>query len=222
MAIFNVVEKFVSINGEGQHAGELAVFIRLRGCNLNCSYCDTRWACTADAPATDMTEDEIVEYVLKTGITRVTLTGGEPLIAKDVMVLLKRFSMEKSIKVEIETNGSVSIKDFSKISNAPAFTLDYKLAGSGMEEKMDVCNFDYLTSKDTVKFVCSSVAELDRVIEITDKYNLSQKCTVLISPVFGLIEPSDMVDYLIANKRNDIRLQLQLHKFIWDPNKRGV
>ncbi len=222
MAIFNVVEKFVSINGEGQHAGELAVFIRLRKCNLACSYCDTRWACTDDAAAVEMTEDEIVQYVNSTGVTRVTLTGGEPLIAPDIEILLKRFAREKEIKVEIETNGSVSIAPFANIDNPPAFTLDYKLAGSGMEEKMDVSNFKYLTQKDTVKFVCSDVSELDRVVEITDKYDLSKKATVLISPVFGRIEPADMVDYLIEHKRNDIRLQLQLHKFIWDPNKRGV
>ena len=77
MAVFNVVEKFVSINGEGQHAGELAVFIRLRGCNLSCSYCDTRWACTDGADAEAMSEDEIISYVKSTGVRRVTLTGGE-------------------------------------------------------------------------------------------------------------------------------------------------
>jgi len=222
MASFNVVEKFVSINGEGQHAGELAVFIRLRGCNLNCSYCDTRWACTDDALAQDMTEDELVEYVRTTGVKRVTLTGGEPLLAKDVGVLLKRFSKEEDIKVEIETNGSINIGPFVNIPNPPAFTLDYKLAGSGMEGKMDLSNFEYLTSKDTVKFVCSAVEELKKVEEITDRYSLSSKCQVLISPVFGRIKPADMVDYLIEHKRNDIRLQLQLHKFIWDPDKRGV
>ena len=222
MAVFHVVEKFVSINGEGQHAGELAVFIRLRGCNLSCSYCDTRWACTDVAETTDMTEDEIVTYVKETGVRRVTLTGGEPLLAKDISLLLEAFSREKNILVEIETNGSVFIGDFAKIDNPPTFTLDYKLAGSGMEDKMELSNFKFLQKKDTVKFVCSDVTELDRVCEIVDKYCLSEKCTVLISPVFGRIEPADMVDYLIEHKRNDIRLQLQLHKFIWDPNKRGV
>ncbi len=222
MAVFNVVEKFNSINGEGQHAGELAVFIRLRGCNLSCSYCDTRWACTDDAKVEKMTEEELVKYVDSTGIKRVTLTGGEPLLAKDIEVLLSAFSKKEDLSVEIETNGSIPIEAFSKLENAPAFTLDYKLAGSGMEDKMCVANFGYLTKKDTVKFVTSSVDELDRVCEVVDKYELSKKCTVLISPVFGRIEPSDMVEYMMAKKRNDIRLQLQLHKFIWDPNKRGV
>lgn len=222
MAIFHVVEKFVSINGEGQSAGALAVFIRLRGCNLSCSFCDTRWACTDDAPSEEMTEQEIINYVKSTGVTRVTLTGGEPLLAKDIKILLEAFAACKEIKLEIETNGSISIQDFAEIANPPAFTLDYKLAGSGMESHMDLSNFAYLKEKDTVKFVCSNVSELDRVCEVVDTYHISEKCRVLISPVFGSIEPSDMVDYLIKHHRNDIRLQLQLHKFIWDPNKRGV
>lgn len=222
MAVFHVVEKFVSINGEGQHAGELAVFIRLRGCNLKCSYCDTRWACTEDAKAEEMTEAEIVSYVISTGVKRVTLTGGEPLLADNAIDLLEAFAAHKDIFVEIETNGSVDIHPFAEIDNPPAFTLDYKLKGSGMENRMLTDNFKYLSSKDTVKFVCSDVSELDRVCEIIDKYRISDKCTALISPVFGRIEPADMVDYLIEHKRNDIRLQLQLHKFIWNPNKRGV
>ena len=222
MSVFNVVEKFVSINGEGQHAGELAVFIRLRGCNLSCSYCDTRWACTADAPAEEMTETQIVDYVISTGVKRVTLTGGEPLLSPHVIDLLKAFAANPDILVEIETNGSVDIYPFAAIENPPAFTLDYKLVGSGMEDKMLLSNFDVLTAKDTVKFVCSDVSELDKVCDIVDDYRISDKCTCLISPVFGRIEPADMVDYLIDHKRNDIRLQLQLHKFIWDPNKRGV
>ncbi len=222
MAIFDVVEKFVSINGEGQHAGELAVFIRLRGCNLSCSYCDTRWACSSSASALEMTEDEIVSYVRGTGIRRVTLTGGEPLISDKIDVLLKRFAVEKDIEVEIETNGSVLIAPFVNIDKRPAFTLDYKIEGSGMEEFMDTSNYDYLEKQDTVKFVVSDIGEMDKVTEIVDKYGLSDKCTCLVSPVFGAVEPADMVSYMIDHKRNDLRLQLQLHKFIWDPDKRGV
>lgn len=222
MTVFNVVEKFVSINGEGQHAGELAVFIRLRGCNLNCSYCDTRWACTTDAKAQEMTADEIIDYIESTGVNRVTLTGGEPLMAPNIIDLLKAFASHKELKIEIETNGSIDIKEFAQIENPPAFTLDYKLKGSKMEDKMLLSNFEYLSPKDTVKFVCSDINELDRVCEIVDKYRICDKATALISPVFGRIQPADMVDYMISHKRNDIRLQLQLHKFIWDPNKRGV
>ena len=170
----------------------------------------------------DMTEEEIINYIKSTGVKRVTVTGGEPLMAEDISVLLKALSNQPELKIEIETNGSINIKAFAAITNPPAFTLDYKLKGSGMEDKMLTDNFKFLTAKDTVKFVCSDVFELERVCEIVDKYCISDKCTALISPVFGRIEPADMVDYMISHNRNDIRLQLQLHKFIWDLNKRGV
>ena len=173
-------------------------------------------------PKYKLLADKIIEYIKSTGVRRVTITGGEPLKARDIKDLLRALAAEHKLQVEIETNGSVSILEFAAIHNAPAFTLDYKLPGSGMEDKMDLSNFTFLQPKDTVKFVVSEVSELDRVCSLVDTYGLSDKCTVLISPVFGRIEPADMVDYLIEHKRNDIRLQLQLHKFIWDPNKRGV
>ena len=90
--MYNVVEKFVSINGESKFAGQLAVFIRFRGCNLNCVYCDTKWANTADAPAEQMTKEEIYDYIKSTGVRNVTLTGGEPLLQKGIQELLEYFS----------------------------------------------------------------------------------------------------------------------------------
>ena len=106
---FKVVEIFESINGEGMRAGELAVFVRMKGCNLSCNYCDTMWANEADCEFEEMTADRIVERVKKSGIKNVTLTGGEPLLQKDADKLLKLFSDEKDIRVEIETNGSVNL-----------------------------------------------------------------------------------------------------------------
>ncbi len=219
--IFRVAEKFVSINGEGQKAGQPAVFIRLAGCNLHCSYCDTRWANSADAPHTDMTEDEIADYITGTGITNVTLTGGEPLIAENIGVLLERLSRE-DISVEIETNGSADISVCESISPRPSVTLDYKLPDSGMEKYMRTENYRYLRNTDTVKFVAGSENDLVRALEIMEKYGLREKCRVYISPVFGRIEPSEIVDFMLAHRLNGVNLQLQLHKFIWDPEKKGV
>ena len=108
--MYNVVEKFVSINGESKFAGQLAVFIRFRGCNLNCVYCDTKWANTADAPAEQMTKEEIYDYIKSTGVRNVTLTGGEPLLQKGIQELLEYLAKDKNIRIEIETNGSVDIK----------------------------------------------------------------------------------------------------------------
>ena len=99
--MYNVVEKFVSINGESKFAGQLAVFIRFRGCNLNCVYCDTKWANTADAPAEQMTKEEIYDYIKSTGVRNVTLTGGEPLLQKCIQELLEYLAKDKDIRIEI-------------------------------------------------------------------------------------------------------------------------
>ncbi|MGN1304182.1 MAG: putative 7-carboxy-7-deazaguanine synthase QueE [Oscillospiraceae bacterium] len=222
MAEFKVVEKFVSINGEGQRAGQLAVFIRFKGCNLNCDYCDTKWANEPSAPFEAMDENEIYDYIKSTGVKNVTLTGGEPLLCDNIEILLKRLACDKALNVEIETNGSVLIEPFASIDKRPSFTLDYKLAGSKMEQFMKTENYKHLQKNDTVKFVVSSTSDLERAVEIIREYELDKKCGVYLSAVFGRIEPADIVEFMIKHRLNDINLQLQMHKFIWDPNKRGV
>lgn len=218
---FKVVEIFESINGEGMRAGELAVFVRMKGCNLSCNYCDTMWANEADCEFEEMTADRIVERVKKSGIKNVTLTGGEPLLQKDADKLLKLFSDEKDIRVEIETNGSVNLSPFLKYENT-SFTMDYKLPESDMEKYMDLENFKILRKKDTLKFVASSVNDLKKAKDIIEKYDLIDRVNIIFSPVFGKIELTDIVDFLKDNKLNDVRMQLQMHKFIWSPDERGV
>ena len=222
MSQYKVVEKFVSINGEGVFAGQLAVFIRFQGCNLNCSYCDTAWANKENTPFTIMTEDQIYHYIKETGIKNVTLTGGEPLLNPEMMQLLQVLSEDSELHVEIETNGSIDLSVFTQISNPPTFTMDYKLPGSFMESKMLISNFHLLTKKDTVKFVVGDIEDLDCAREIITRYQLISKCHVYISTVFGKIGLDEVVDYMIKNTMNGITLQLQMHKIIWDPNKRGV
>lgn len=215
-----VAEKFVSINGEGQRAGELAVFIRFTGCNLRCSYCDTKWANEEDCPYEEMSPDEIYSYILSTGVKNVTLTGGEPLLHKGIYELVNILCKDNKINVEIETNGSVDIKKFKEINNPPSITLDYKTSASGMEDKMLMSNYEYLDEKDTVKFVSGTVEDLKTAKYIIDNY---VKCAkAYISPVFGMIEPKNIVDFMIENNMNNARLQLQLHKFIWEPDMKGV
>ena len=218
---FKVVEIFESINGEGMRAGELAVFVRMKGCNLSCNYCDTMWANEADCEFEEMTADRIVERVKKSGIKNVTLTGGEPLLQKDADKLLKLFSDEKDIRVEIETNGSVNLSPFLKYENT-SFTMDYKLPESDMEKYMDLENLKILRKKDTLKFVASSVNDLKKAKDIIEKYDLIDRVNIIFSPVFGKIELTDIVDFLKDNKLNDVRMQLQMHKFIWAPDERGV
>ncbi len=222
MAEFKVAEIFTSINGEGTKAGQTAVFVRFTGCNLNCSYCDTKWANEPDAEYTLMTDKEILSRIKETGIKNVTLTGGEPLLREGIYELLEEISKDGFLQSEIETNGSIDLKPFCDIENRPSFTMDYKLPSSGMEKHMCLENFEILEKKDTVKFVSGSSKDLEKALEIIRKYNLSQRCHVYISPVFGNIEPAEIVDFMVENKLNDVNLQLQLHKFIWDPNMRGV
>lgn len=222
MAEFKVAEIFTSINGEGTKAGQTAVFVRFTGCNLNCSYCDTKWANEPNAEYKLMTDGEILSRIKETGIKNVTLTGGEPLLREGIHELLEEIAKDGFLQAEIETNGSIDLKPFCDIENRPSFTMDYKLPLSGMEKHMCLENFEILEKKDTVKFVSGSIEDLKKALEIIRKYDLSRRCHVYISPVFGSIEPAKIVDFMVENKLNDVNLQLQLHKFIWDPNMRGV
>lgn len=222
MGKYKVVEKFVSINGEAQCAGELACFIRFAGCNLNCSYCDTSWANEASAPYEILSEEEIYEYIKDTGVSNVTLTGGEPLIQENMARLIKLLSKDKALRIEIETNGAVSLEKFAGIGDNVTFTLDYKLPGSGMEAKMVLDNYKLLSSRDTVKFVVSDKNDLDVAKNIIEQYNLADRVSVYLSSAFCKISPKDIVEYMIDNRMNKIKLQLQMHKYIWEPDRKGV
>ena len=136
MANYKVVEIFSSINGEGVRAGQLAVFVRMQGCNLNCTYCDTKWANEEDCRFHWTSTEEILDVVRLMRVKNVTITGGEPLLQENIMELLQALSEEPELRVEIETNGSVPLKPFAEMKNPPSFTMDYKLPGSEMEDKM--------------------------------------------------------------------------------------
>ncbi len=222
MAKYKVVEKFISINGESKAAGELACFIRFGGCNLCCSYCDTKWANKEDACYEEMTGEAIYDYVKATGLNNVTLTGGEPLLQENIGELIRHLSSDKSIRVEIETNGSISIRKYLHFAENVTFTLDYKLPGSGMDKYMCMENYEILRPVDTVKFVVSDRTDLDVAKEIIEKYKLTDRVTVYLSSAFSQIEPADIVDYMIDNKMNKVKLQLQMHKYIWEPDRKGV
>lgn len=221
MSLYKVAEKFVSINGEGPRAGELAVFLRFCGCNLNCGYCDTRWANTSDVKHELASAEELVAYVKSTGVKNVTLTGGEPLLQADIARLIKLLGASGA-EVEIETNGSVPLQNIVSLSPRPAVTADYKLPSSGMEKHMLPENFSYLTLRDAVKFVVGDKRDLLRAEEIINQYGLTDKCRVYFSPVFRKIEPVEITEFMKERKLNGVRLQLQLHKIIWNPDMRGV
>ena len=228
---YKVVEHFVSINGEGTHAGQLAMFIRFQGCNLKCDYCDTKWANEADASFEWKTADELLQLVEETRVDNITLTGGEPLLQKQIEVLIAEL-LEHGKRVEIETNGTLAVQavreavqkqltDKQWMENL-VFTLDYKLGSSGMEAQMNMDNYAKLQAHDTVKFVSGSRDDLVRAKEIIDQYGLVGKCHIYLSPVYGQIEPAEMVEFMKEYQMNGVNLQLQLHKFIWNPEERGV
>ena len=225
---FRVVEHFISINGEGRRAGQLAYFIRFAGCNLKCEYCDTMWANEPDVKCENYTEELLYEMITGAGIKNITLTGGEPLLQPGMKELLEVLRTTRDLNIEIETNGSVDIEQFFSeqeefIEDNVSFTLDYKTSASGMEDRMCLHNYEVVRSNDTVKFVVGSIDDLDTARQVIERYHLIEKgCRIYISPCFGKIEPSEIVDYMVEHKLNDINVQLQLHKYIWDPNMRGV
>jgi 7-carboxy-7-deazaguanine synthase len=223
-----LAESFISINGEGVRAGELALFLRFTGCNLSCSYCDTRWANEAGCRYEEKSVEELVGYVSSSVIKNVTLTGGEPMLQRELPDLVEGLLGLQGTRVEIETNGAVPLDKVARLrsiegtSGRLSFTMDYKLPSSGCEADMLTDNFRLLGQEDTVKFVSGSRDDLERAADIISEYDLTKRCHVYISPVFGKIDPQVIVDFMKEKKMNDVRLQLQLHKLIWEPDRRGV
>lgn len=222
MAEYHVAETFLSINGEGLRAGQLAFFIRFTGCNLTCGYCDTQWANSPGAAYTPMTAEQLYALVKESGARNVTVTGGEPLLQEDIYGLLALLCRDPQLSVEVETNGSLPLKPFWDIPDRPAFTMDYKLPYSGMEPSMYPENLSLLGRQDTVKFVCGSHEDLRRARQLILDYQLTNTTNVHLSPVFGSLEPAEIVEFMKTHHMNDVTLQPQLHKFIWDPEQRGV
>ncbi|MBR3447667.1 MAG: putative 7-carboxy-7-deazaguanine synthase QueE [Oscillospiraceae bacterium] len=217
---YKLAEHFISINGEGQCAGELALFLRFAGCNLRCDWCDTAWACGKDAPHTVVSLSDlakIAEDAAADGVRNVTLTGGEPLLQENIRTVMEQLC-GMGLRVEIETNGAVPLEPF--IGCGAVFTMDYKLPSSNMERFMQTENFALLHPQDTVKFVCGSKEDVLRAKEIAAQYK--PECPLYLSPVFGRIEPAEIVEIMKSERMGNFRLQLQLHKFIWDPMARGV
>ena len=218
--MYKVNEIFLSIDGEGYRTGLPVVFIRLYGCNLNCSYCDTRYSCEQQEYK-EMSLYDILVEVLSYGVPRVTLTGGEPLIHPGVKDLITSL-VANDIEVNIETNGAVDLDEFIefKYNSKVIFTMDYKCKSSGMEEKMILSNLVFLQPKDVIKFVVSNYNEMEEMEYILEASKC--KAQVYVSPVFGAIEPKELVEYVLENKLNNVKVQVQLHKIIWEPTKRGV
>jgi 7-carboxy-7-deazaguanine synthase len=209
-----VCEIFASIQGESTYAGLPCVFVRLTGCNLKCLYCDTKYAYDEGR---EMAEDEILAEVRSYGLEFVEITGGEPLLQHDVLTLISRL-IDLGFKVLIETNGSVNISD---VDGRATIIMDVKTPGSGMSETLHTTNFEQLKLIDELKFVITSRADYEWAKGFVTKFGLHEKCRVLFSPAFGMIQPSDLSAWILQDKLS-VRLNLQLHKYIYHPDQRGV
>jgi len=212
--MLKVNEIYNSIQGESSKAGLPCVFVRLTYCNLRCVYCDTSYAFY---DGKDYSIDEIIKEVKKFGCNLVEITGGEPLVQDETSELMGRLC-DEGYQVMLETGGSLPIE---KIDDRVIIIMDLKCPSSGMSKKNYYENINYLKSIDEVKFVIGNREDYEWSKEIVNKYNLTGICTILFSVVFGQLEPLTLVGWILEDKLN-VRFQLQMHKFIWDPAAKGV
>lgn len=213
-----VNEMFYSIQGEGTRAGLPCVFIRLQGCKLRCTWCDTPYALDRRDPAITMTLDDIERAIAGYGCSFVEFTGGEPL-EQDAVVPFMAHLCDMGYTVAVETGGHV---DITSIDPRVIRIIDVKCPDSRMDSLNRWQNLDDLRSTDEVKFVIASRADYEYARSVIAQYNLTQRCSaVLMSCVFGALEFVDLVTWILEDHL-PVRFQLQLHKFVWSPNARGV
>ncbi len=232
-----VCEIFKSIEGEGIRMGQAAAFVRLHGCNLRCSYCDSMYA-VEGSDFWFMNVGEVLaaveEYRAESGVKCVTLTGGEPLIHSGVEDLLTALS-EAGFEVNVETNGTVPCK-----WRLPGlfYTMDWKCKSSGMSDRMKMENIETLGENDVLKFVVGSVedlqetenvvAQLSQIVERSLQKSASEPSNmphIFVSPVWGKLTNEEIVNWMLSSRvmtQNNARFQVQLHKIVWDPDLRGV
>lgn len=211
----NLIELFHSIQGESSLTGIPTTFIRLASCNLRCSWCDTPYSF---GRGITQSISEIVEKVKEGGLSYVCITGGEPLLQNNVHLLMKILA-DEGYQLSLETGGSLPIQN---VDPRVRIILDIKCPGSGMSEKNDWSNLDCLAQKDEVKFVIADRQDYDYAVTTCEKYSLYQKAgNILFSPVFNILEPKLLVAWILQDKI-PVRTNLQIHKFIWTPETRGV
>ena len=207
-------EIYYSIQGESSYMGKPCIFIRLTYCNLRCSYCDSEYTFHE---GNDMTIDEIINKIQNYPCKLVEVTGGEPLFQEECINLLKKL-VNLEYHVLLETSGSLSTKDVpKKVVNI----IDFKCPTSNMKKKNDWENINYLKSSDEVKFVIGNREDYEWAKEKIEQYDITSKCSVLMSPSYKQIEPKTITEWILKDNL-DVRFQIQLHKEIWSNKERGV
>lgn len=210
----NVNEIFKSIQGESWFAGLPCVFIRLTGCNLRCTYCDTTYAYEEGE---ELSVEEVLERVASFNCPLVEITGGEPLLQEETPKLVAAL-LRKARAVLVETNGTL---DIDVLPKGIVRIVDVKCPDSGESGKVLWENIGRLVKTDEVKFVLQSRRDYEWAKAIVDDYQLLRRCMVLFSPAFGVLEPRVLAGWILEDNLA-VRLNLQLHKYIWRPEERGV
>ena len=210
-----VNEIFHSIQGESTHAGRRCVFVRLTACDLRCSWCDTPYAFHEGRK---MSLDEILAEVERHDCDMVELTGVEPLLQREVYPLMQQL-LDRGQTVLIETGGHISLEH---VPPAVHTIMDVKCPGSGEAHTTDWENLNRLDANDEVKFVIKDRADYDYACDVLRRHVLQNKvAAVLFSPVHGVLDPKTLSEWVLAD-RLPVRVQLQVHKYIWSPETRGV
>jgi 7-carboxy-7-deazaguanine synthase len=205
--VLKIHEIFHSLQGESTRVGLPTVFVRLTGCPLRCGYCDTAYAFQGGE---NMTLQQILERVASYGAHYVTVTGGEPLAQKQCIPLLKMLC-DAGYDVSLETGGSL---DTSHVDPRISVILDIKTPGSGEVQKNLWANLQHLKSSDEVKFVLCDREDYEWAKQVLADQEIASKCTVLFSPVYSQLNPTDLADWVLQD-RLPVRMQVQLHKILW-------
>lgn len=212
-----ITEKFLSIQGESSYAGKPCFFIRLAGCNLDCAYCDTGYSRLTSQGQPEQIAD-IVRNAVDTGVKLAEITGGEPLLQDNTPELCREL-LKAGFTVLVETNGSLPVV---MLPEAVVKIVDVKTPSSGESDRNCYANLDVLTRRDEVKFVISDRNDYDFSKNIIRQYGLEQKVSeLLFSAVWGRLSAEELAAWIIEDRLR-VRLQLQLHKYIWGPEKKGV
>jgi 7-carboxy-7-deazaguanine synthase len=213
--VLTVNEIFHSIQGESTHAGRPCVFVRLTACDLRCSWCDTAYAFHEGRK---MSVDEVAGAVRAYRCDVVEITGGEPLLQKEVYPLMERL-LDEGRTVMLETGGHLSV---DQVPEAVIRVIDVKCPGSGESDRNHWPNLDRLRPADEVKFVIKDRGDYEYARGVVANYDLTERCTAVhFSPVHGVQEPKELAAWVLED-RLKVRVQLQLHKYIWDATTRGV
>ncbi|MFN3386881.1 MAG: radical SAM protein [Candidatus Thermochlorobacter sp.] len=212
--MLKVNEIFFSIQGESSQMGLPCVFVRLTECDLRCTYCDTEYAFYEGE---ERTVESIIEQVSAYGCNLVEITGGEPLLQPEVYDLMTRLC-DLGFSVMLETSGHILV---DKVDKRVKKIIDMKTPSSGMLKKNDYRNLEIALPTDEIKFVIGSRLDYDWAKRVIEEYRLTEKLTVLMSVVFGELSPQSLAEWILADKLK-VRFQLQMHKYIWSPETRGV